>query len=642
MTIENVFPVSVDYTNRDYYSLRNAMLERVRERVRERTRRDNVGKEWTGEDPADFGVALIEAFAYMGDMLSYYIDRVANESYLPTATQRQNILNLAQSYGYTPAGFRPAFTTLLFTNLTESSVVIPIGTQVSGEVQIQDAVIDLVFTTDAELTLTANGTGTVVASHGELIGLREENVASAVGDVDGESLGFSDATPSQRFELSETAVVEDSIQVYVESGGSFELWERVAHLIDFGPTDAVYEVLVDADDVQFIVFGDGISGAIPNNLAEIKANYILGGGSIGNISPDVLDTVIASPGFSAEEIAALADKVTVTNSISGTGGSDPESDELIRRLAPQALTALNRAVSLTDYESLSLAVSGVGKAKAIGSTRTSVTVYVSPLQSDDATDFYPGLLEQNIDPEDPEAGTELVPRATWYDLANRVEEFLAGKTQVGVTTTILPPTYTRVNVQIEYTKQPIYSTTQVETQIKSTIRSIFGYNQLSFSEVLRPEELEFELSRLPIVRSAKVTALYKENETVARNTLFGNAGEIFVFGDTSADPDTILVEEASDNAGLTGVTLSSGSLTPVFNTDVLVYSISVANATSSITFTAVSADSGATVYINGTLSGTSGTAIALAVGSNIVQVVVYAANAQDTRTYQISVTRAAA
>jgi predicted phage baseplate assembly protein len=515
-------------------------------------------------------------------------------------------------------------------------VVIPIGTQVSGEVQLQDAVIDLVFTTDAELTLTANGTGTVVASHGELIGLREENVASAVGDVDGESLGFSDATPSQRFELSETAVVEDSIQVYVESGGSFELWERVPHLIDFGPTDAVYEVLVDADDVQFIVFGDGISGAIPNNLAEIKANYILGGGSIGNISPDVLDTVIASPGFSAEEIAALADKVTVTNSISGTGGSDPESDELIRRLAPQALTALNRAVSLTDYESLSLAVSGVGKAKAIGSTRTSVTVYVSPLQSDDATDFYPGLLE------DPEEGTELIPRATWYDLANRVEEFLAGKTQVGVTTTILPPTYTRVNVQIEYTKQPIYSSSQVETQIKSTIRSLFGYNQLNFNEVLRPEELEFELNRLTLVRSAKVTALYKENETVARNTLFGNAGEIFVFGDTSADPDTILVEEASDNAGLTGVTLSSGSLTPVFNTDVLVYSVSVANNVSSITFTAVPADTGATVYINGTLSGTSGTAIALAVGPNVVQVVVYAANAQDTTTYQVSVTRAAA
>lgn len=642
MTIENVFPVSVDYTSRDYYSLRDAMLERVRERVRERTRRDNVGKEWTGEDPADFGVALVEAFAYMGDMLSYYIDRVANESYLPTATQRQNILNLAQSYGYTPAGFRPAFTTLLFTNLTSEELVIPAGTQVSGEVQIQDSVIELIFTTESELTLAANGTGTITASHGELIGLREENRASGPNDVDGESIGFSNGTPGQRFELSETAVVEDSILVYVESGGTFELWDKVAHLVDYGPTDPVYEVVVDADDVQYVVFGDGVSGAIPNNLAEIKANYILGGGSIGNISPDVLDTLVNVPDFSPEEIAELADKVTVTNNISGTGGSDPEPDELIRRLAPQALTALNRAVSLADYENLTLSVSGTGKTKAIAATRTSVTVYAAPIQSDEATDLYPGLVEQPIDPEDPASETELVPRATWYDLANRIEDFLADKAQVGVSTTILPPTYTRVFVSIEYTKQPIYSTTQVETLIKSTIRNIFGYNQVNFGDVIRPEEIEYELSRLSLVRSAKVIALYKESETPGRNTLFAEAGEIFVFGDTSFDPDIILVEEASNNANLSDITLSTGTLSPIFNTDVLVYSVSVANGVSSITFTADPADQGATVYINGSLSGELGTTVALNVGANVIQTVVYAANAQDTKTYQISVTRAAA
>ena len=642
MTIENVFPVSVDYTNRDYYSLKEAMLERVRERVRERVLRENAGKEWTGDDPADFGVALIDAFAYMGDMLSYYIDRVANESYLPTATQRQNILNLAQSYGYTPSGFRPAFTTLLFTNLTAGEVVVPSGTQVSGEVFVQDSVVELVFTTESELTLAANGTGTITAKHGELIGLREENRASSSGDVDGESIGFSNGSPSQRFELSETAVVEDSILVYVESGGTFELWEKVAHLVDFGPTDPVYEVVIDADDVHYIVFGDGVSGAIPNNLAEIKANYILGGGAVGNISPDVLDTLVNVPDFTSEEIADLADKVTVTNSISGTGGSDPESDELIRRLAPQALTALNRAVSLADYESLTLSVSGAGKAKAIASTRTSVTVYVTSVQSDEATDFYPGLVEQLIDPEDEEAGTELVPRATWYDLANRVETFLADKTQVGVSTTILPPTYTRAYVSIEYTKQPIYSSAQVETQIKSTIRNIFGYNQVAFNDVIRPEEVEYELNRLSLVRSAKVVALYKEGETAGRNTLFGEPGEIFVFGDTTADPDIILVEEASDNANLTDLTLSTGTLSPTFNTNVLVYSASVTNATSSITFTASPSDSGATVYINGVLSGPTGTAVALTVGTNTIQVVVYAANAQDNKTYQLSITRAAA
>jgi hypothetical protein len=69
-------PVSVDYTGRDYYSLREALIARIQDRI----------PEWTASDPADFGVALVEAFAYLGDMVSYYIDRTANESFIKTFT----------------------------------------------------------------------------------------------------------------------------------------------------------------------------------------------------------------------------------------------------------------------------------------------------------------------------------------------------------------------------------------------------------------------------------------------------------------------------------------------------------------------------------------------------------------------------
>jgi hypothetical protein len=84
-------PLAVDYTSRDYYSLRDELIARVKARVNV----VDANRQWTGEDPADFGVALIEAFAYMGDIVNYYIDRIANESYLPTATQRKNIINLS-------------------------------------------------------------------------------------------------------------------------------------------------------------------------------------------------------------------------------------------------------------------------------------------------------------------------------------------------------------------------------------------------------------------------------------------------------------------------------------------------------------------------------------------------------------------
>ena len=80
-------PVAIDYTGRDYYSLREDLIARIQDRI----------PEWTASDPADFGVALVEAFSYMGDMISFYIDRTANESFIQTATQRDSILNIAQS-----------------------------------------------------------------------------------------------------------------------------------------------------------------------------------------------------------------------------------------------------------------------------------------------------------------------------------------------------------------------------------------------------------------------------------------------------------------------------------------------------------------------------------------------------------------
>jgi hypothetical protein len=107
MTVEvSKIPLSVDYTGRDYYTIREQLIERVQARV----------PGWRGTDANDFGVALVEAFAYMGDLINYYIDRVANESYLGTATQRETILNLANMYGYTPAGYVSSIVALSMTN----------------------------------------------------------------------------------------------------------------------------------------------------------------------------------------------------------------------------------------------------------------------------------------------------------------------------------------------------------------------------------------------------------------------------------------------------------------------------------------------------------------------------------------------
>ena len=126
----NEIPLTIDYTSRDYEALREELVARIKERI----------PEWNGADNSDFGVVLAEAFAYLGDVANYYIDRIANESFLSTATQRESILAIAETYGYIPSGYKNATVDVTFYNNSSSAVTIPAETRVSGEVISNDTV----------------------------------------------------------------------------------------------------------------------------------------------------------------------------------------------------------------------------------------------------------------------------------------------------------------------------------------------------------------------------------------------------------------------------------------------------------------------------------------------------------------------
>jgi hypothetical protein len=613
-------PVSVDYTSRDYYALREALIERVAARVK------TLGnREWTGDDPADFGVALIEAFAYMGDTINYYLDRVANESYLPTATQRQNVLNIAYSYGYTPASYKAASATLQFTNLTASPVTIPAGSQVSGEVLVNDTVVEVIFTTTLEVTIAANSTALVDANHGESIGLRLENQPVDANDVAGELIGTSDGVSNQRFELSETSVVQDSVSVYVENGDVFELWEQVTHLGDYGPADAVYEINVDSDNVNYITFGDGVSGAIPNVYAQIKANYTVGGGVIGNISTNVITGLIRVPEFTDSDTQLLAAKVTVTNTTAGVGGTDPESTASVRQNAPKALTALNRAVSLVDYESLAIATENVGKAKAVAENRNSVSLYIAPYRSEGTAEETPGM------------SNDTTPTDSWTILQENVTSSLADKTQIGVTVTVSPPSYAQVAVELSYTKSAQFTEAQIETDIKLAILSAFSYENLDFNTAIRPEDVELVVRNVQGVTSARVVYLYRVGDVADRTILIGEPNEIFVF-----TGDAVIPNIASSVATLSdgnGIVPSTGTLSPAFTSDFTTYSLVVPNGTTEATIVATAQESGSTIYIDGTVTSALGTVVTTPVGNKNVPIIVFAPDGVTSLTYHLTITR---
>src|SRR5688500_15580021 len=91
-------------------------------------------------DNDDFTVAWCDAGAMMFDVLGFYQERIANESYLRTSVERRSITELARLIGYQPSPGVAASTHLAFTledapgmpSLAAGPVTVPIGTRVQS------------------------------------------------------------------------------------------------------------------------------------------------------------------------------------------------------------------------------------------------------------------------------------------------------------------------------------------------------------------------------------------------------------------------------------------------------------------------------------------------------------------------------
>ncbi|PYE47770.1 S-layer family protein, partial [Paenibacillus barcinonensis] len=105
---------------------------------------------------------------------------------------------------------------------------------------------------------------------------------------------------------------------------------------------------------------------------------------------------------------------------------------------------------------------------------------------------------------------------------------------------------------------------------------------------------------------------------------------------------TVTVTRGIKDANLSGLALSSGTLSPAFSAGTTSYTANVANSVSSITITPTASDSNAMIKVNGTTveSGTTSGAITLNVGSNTITMSVTADDGVTTKTYTVTVTRA--
>lgn len=89
-------------------------------------------RDWTARDDADLGMAFLDCWAYIADILTFYTERAANESFLRTARLRDSVVRLAALLGYRPAPGVAAAARLAFMVERAHALEIPAGTRVKS------------------------------------------------------------------------------------------------------------------------------------------------------------------------------------------------------------------------------------------------------------------------------------------------------------------------------------------------------------------------------------------------------------------------------------------------------------------------------------------------------------------------------
>ncbi len=485
------FIPQVNYTSRDYTSIRQDLLDLI----------PLYAPEWSSRNAADFGIVLLELFSYVGDLLNYNIDRSTNESFITTASQRNSVLQIASLLGYVPTQKTASLVELTFQNSSAGTITVPALTQVATTSIINGESTQIIFETAASISVpakvgTVNGSATVIATQGE--------------SVFDELIGTSNGASGQTFELSETSIIESSVSISVNGIN----YNQVPYIIDYVGSDPVFVVNTDADNITYVSFGDNVSGRIPPSGAEIYASYRVGGGASGNVSANTLTYIVTNSNAG----------LSVNNQSAAVAGADEESTDSIRINAPASLKALNRAVSLADYASLALQVTGISKAVAKANVYSNVTVYVALFG------------DRGID-------GSLNPTTIFNTVANRLLEYYVDKCPPNTTITVQPPSYAKIDVTVDVTVAPQYKTSAIKTQIENDLNLLLDTDNVVFGDTIKLSDVLETVSSIngvlqvtPVLLSkqtaVKTSSITNKVLTTGVATLTTGVTHSFLVGDT--------------------------------------------------------------------------------------------------------------
>ena len=293
---------------------------------------------------------LIDTLAYNTYITAFNSNMIVNESFLDSATVRENVVSLARNIGYVPYSRNAASAIVSFSVSVDPDQILQDGTPVyTSTVTLQSGLVctglvkgsSYVFSIPENITApVVNGTATF-----SNITIREGTFLNKKFTVD--------ASLDQKFILDNPFIDTSTIRVYVKGlsdSGLGSLYSSVDNIFSVNSNSEIFLIQEVQDEKYQLLFGDGIFGKKLENSSIITTNYIVTSGKDGNGA----DSFSFAGSFRDADDRNIipTNTITVITNQSAQNGSDIETIDSIRYFAPRLYSSQYRAVTASDYETI--------------------------------------------------------------------------------------------------------------------------------------------------------------------------------------------------------------------------------------------------------------------------------------------------
>ena len=283
---------------------------------------------------------LINTLAYNSYITAYNTNMVANESFIDSATLRENVVSLARNIGYVPRSKRAATALVEFVttgiSTDNTSITLQPGVFANSGINQTNFIYSLPERVQAP----------------SFLGQSQGMVTIYQGQYLEKEWTIDTSQPNQKYILPNDSIDTSTLRVFVKESSSSNTrteYKLLDSIVGITSVTNMFLIQETSDEKYELLFGDGIFGKKLESGNVVTASYIKTDGKDGNGATNFNYAGTIKDESGGDITTATTRLFTM---IPSENGDDIESVESIRNYAPRRFAAQNRAVTATDYEAL--------------------------------------------------------------------------------------------------------------------------------------------------------------------------------------------------------------------------------------------------------------------------------------------------